>query len=157
MLCALSPICTVTIIPRSQTPLTPKTTLHPTSSALTSPPPCPLPLHLPPRAPETAAGNQYGPPSDLWGVGVMLYQVLTGRFPYWDCGLETLKEKPTRQVLADVGAGAVMLDTPSVCALSGEARDLLRALLERDPERRIGAHDALRHPFLKKYGHGISE
>jgi calcium-dependent protein kinase len=105
-------------------------------------------------APEVAAGQPYGPASDLWGVGVMLYQLLTGRFPYWDCDLETLKAMPTRQVLQDVGAGNVMLDTPSTAALSPGARALLGALLERDPERRIGAREALAHPWLAGGGAG---
>jgi serine/threonine protein kinase len=105
-------------------------------------------------APEVAAGSQYGPASDLWGVGVLLYQMLTGKFPYWDCSPAELRALPLTQVLQDVGSGAVLLDTPSVAALSPDARDLLRALLERDPERRIGAHAALRHAWLARHGLG---
>lgn len=51
-------------------------------------------------APEVAAGQPYGPACDLWGVGVMLYQLLTGRFPYWNCGLDELAQMPTRKVRA---------------------------------------------------------
>jgi calcium-dependent protein kinase len=105
-------------------------------------------------APEVAAGSQYGPASDLWGAGVMLYQLLTGKFPYWDCSLEELRAMPTRRVLEDVAAGVVLLDTPAVAALSADARSLLRALLERDPERRSGAHAALRHAWLARHGLG---
>lgn len=106
-------------------------------------------------APEVAAGQPYGPASDLWGAGVMLYQLLTGRFPYaWDSA-DALREVPMRQVLADVSAGAVTLDAAAAAGLSEGARALLAALLERDPERRVSAHAALRHAWLAEHGQGL--
>ncbi|KAI8474174.1 MAG: kinase-like domain-containing protein [Monoraphidium minutum] len=103
-------------------------------------------------APEVAAGQPYGPASDLWGAGVLLYQLLTGRFPYWDCTVDALAQMGTQQVLMDVSRGTIMLDTPSCRKLSPPARALLAALFERDPTRRVSAHAALRHPWMAAHG-----
>lgn len=35
-------------------------------------------------APEVYA-RKYGMPADLWSCGIMMYQLLAGRFPFW-CG-----------------------------------------------------------------------
>jgi len=28
--------------------------------------------------------QEYGPPADLWSIGMLMYQLLTGTFPFWD-------------------------------------------------------------------------
>jgi len=30
------------------------------------------------------AWQEYGPEADLWSVGMLTYQLLTGGFPFWD-------------------------------------------------------------------------
>ena len=78
----------------------------------------------------------------------MAYQLLTGLFPYYQCGAEGLKGYGTRRVLDDVSAAAVRLDAPAFAALPARARGFVRALLEAEPARRPAAAEALRHPWL---------
>lgn len=60
-------------------------------------------------APEQASGSDLGPPTDVFAVGVMLYELLTGRLPYPDDGgslatvLRHMNEDPTP--ISDVSPG----------------------------------------------------
>jgi eukaryotic-like serine/threonine-protein kinase len=78
-------------------------------------------------APERLAGAEATPESDVWAVGVLLWEALAGRHPFWGV--------PLQEVARAIEAGAPPLGT--------ERRDLPRRLLAavdgalaRDPERR---------------------
>ena len=78
-------------------------------------------------APERLAGEDATPESDVWAVGVVLWEALSGRHPFWGV--------PLQEVAVAIGAGAP--------PLAGERRDLPRRLLAavdgalaRDPARR---------------------
>jgi serine/threonine protein kinase len=49
-------------------------------------------------APEQAAGEQVGPPTDLYALGVVTYQFLSGRLPYEAQSLTELALKQQREV-----------------------------------------------------------
>jgi hypothetical protein len=78
-------------------------------------------------APERLAGAEATPESDVWAVGVLLWEALAGRHPFWGV--------PLQEVARAIEAGAP--------PLGAERRDLPRRLLAavdgalaRDPERR---------------------
>ena len=78
-------------------------------------------------APERLAGAEATPESDVWAVGVLLWEALAGRHPFWGV--------PLQEVARAIEAGAPPLGT--------ERRDLPRRLLAavdgalaRDPARR---------------------
>lgn len=87
---------------------------------------------------------------DVWAAGVMLYHMITGRFPAWpDLDMARLGRLSPRRVISDIAAFVVVdLSHPTCAHLSPELKRLLRAMLQRDPAERISAADALAHPWL---------
>ncbi|MCW3815308.1 protein kinase [Micromonospora sp. DR5-3] len=82
-------------------------------------------------SPERAMGQEFGPPSDLFSLGVTLYTAVEGRPPF-DKGdpIETMH--------------AVVEDPPATPQRSGPMTGVLMGLLEKDPARRYDVHTARR-------------
>ncbi|MGN9807917.1 serine/threonine-protein kinase [Micromonospora sp. BQ11] len=80
-------------------------------------------------SPERAMGQDFGPPSDLFSLGVTLYTAVEGRPPF-DKGdpIETMH--------------AVVEDPPAPPQRSGPLTRVLMGLLEKDPARRLDVHTA---------------
>jgi len=89
-------------------------------------------------APEVLECKPYDKACDLWSVGVITYVLLTGCFPFWDKNNAVLYEKIRR---AEYG-------WPTGLEISPEAKDLIRHLIERSPEKRFTAEQALQHPWV---------
>jgi serine/threonine-protein kinase len=88
-------------------------------------------------APEQAAGEQAGPAADLYALGVVTYQLLSGRLPYEAQSLTELALKQQREV-------PPRLDelNPAVSPQLALAVDRALAL---DPRQRPASADELRH------------
>jgi len=85
---------------------------------------CGTPEYL---APEVVEDEDYGTPVDWWSLGVVLYEMITGRSPFSSSDHEEL----FRQILT------AEIYYPS--SLSAGAKDILQALLQRDPKLRLGS------------------
>jgi 5'-AMP-activated protein kinase, catalytic alpha subunit len=87
-------------------------------------------------APEMIAGKKYfGPLADIWSCGVILFALVCGYLPFEDPNTSALYKK----IMSGQYKPAKWI--------SGEVRDLIRKILETDPDKRYQIHDIRRHQW----------
>ncbi|KAK6588446.1 calcium-dependent kinase [Cryptosporidium xiaoi] len=91
-------------------------------------------------APEVLNGS-YSKSCDLWSAGVILFILL--------CGYPPFHGKDNVEILRKVRIGKFSFEHNSWRYISDSAKDLIRRLLTIDPNKRINAHDALNHPWIR--------
>ncbi|KAL0030347.1 hypothetical protein WJX77_011206 [Trebouxia sp. C0004] len=88
----------------------------------------------------------YDAQADMWSVGMLMYQLLTGTFPFWD----SVANVSLQQVWQAILVKKLDLDSSWVKqSMSEGARNLLKGLLVREPASRLTANQALEHPWIK--------
>lgn len=92
-------------------------------------------------APEVIEG-EYDHRCDYWSLGVMMHQLLVGELPFIG--------ESTPEVLKSIIEDQLDLTGEKWTAISEDAKDLLRKLLEKNPFKRISAKGALKHAWIKK-------
>ena len=88
------------------------------------------------RPPEMISGKEYQPLySDLWSCGVVLYCMLVGKLPFDDEDIKVLYKhiKSAKFIIPNF--------------LSNSAKDLLKKILNCNPNKRIRLEDIKKHPF----------
>ena len=84
------------------------------------------------------------PKSDVWSVGVIMYQMLTGKFPFNSSGdknnlLDNIKKNPyNTKYLEEV-------------EYSDEVKDLIGKILVKDYNKRLSSEECIQHPWFKKF------
>ncbi|KAJ8687862.1 hypothetical protein QAD02_023657 [Eretmocerus hayati] len=99
---------------------------------------CGTPEYL---APEVLEDNDYGRAVDWWGVGVVMYEMMCGRLPFYS--------KDHEKLFTLILLKAVTFPKN----ISLEAKELLGGLLVKDPSKRLGggpndAKDIMEHAFF---------
>ena len=89
--------------------------------AFEAPPSTPPPF---PAAPQVLEDNDYGRAVDWWGLGVVMYEMMCGRLPFYNQDHERLFEL------------ILMEEIRFPRTLSPEAKALLAGLLKKDPKQR---------------------
>ena len=92
-------------------------------------------------APEVLDKN-YNEKCDLWSCGVIMYYLLTKKFPFSGVFKNEITEK--------IKKGEFDIESPNFDKISPKAKDLLQKLLTVDVNKRINIKDALNHPWLEE-------
>ncbi|XP_059291650.1 mitogen-activated protein kinase kinase kinase 20-like [Lycium ferocissimum] len=95
------------------------------------------PMYL---SPEAVSDNVQECPADIWALGCIVLEMLTGK-PPWD-----RKEDNAEDVLRKIGGGHELPRIPE--NLSKEAKDFLKGCFVRNPRYRWTAEMLLTHPFV---------
>lgn len=105
---------------------------------------CGTPFYM---SPEILVNNQrikgYHHYVDLWSLGILLYQMIYGQFPFSATSIEELTYK--------VGDASYRVDYPprnSNGIVPSEAIDLMKKLLERNSKKRITFDKFFSHPYV---------
>jgi len=99
---------------------------------------CGTPEYL---APEVLEDNDYGRSVDWWGLGIVMYEMMCGRLPFYNRDHDVLFEL------------ILMEELRFPAGLSREGRSLLSQLLDKNPHQRLGsspadAKDVMAHSFF---------
>ena len=93
-------------------------------------------------APEVIKEN-YNEKSDIWSIGVILYMLIAKKPPFDGSTREQIYEKITE--------AGYNKHSRKLFDFSDEVMDLLDKLLEKNPDKRPSAKEALNHPWFKRY------
>ncbi|KAL8528694.1 hypothetical protein ACS0TY_006227 [Phlomoides rotata] len=93
------------------------------------------PLYM---SPEMVAGGDQGPPADVWALGCVVAELLSGT-PAWRCA-------DVAALLMRIGVGEEVPEIPE--NLSEEGRDFLGKIFVKDPRDRWTAEMLLNHRFI---------
>lgn len=99
---------------------------------------CGSPMYM---APEIMNNETYTDKSDLWSVGIIMFEILFARYPIKGVTniFELMKElKKYKKV-----------DIPNNPKLTNECKDLIDRLLTKNPSKRISWKDFFNHPWFK--------
>lgn len=88
--------------------------------------------------------RKYGPEVDIWSVGVMLYILLSGVPPFW--------AETEHGIFNAILRGHIDFTSDPWPAVSPQAKDLVRKMLNSEPKQRLTAYQVLNHPWIKEDG-----
>ena len=97
---------------------------------------CGTPIYL---APEIIKEQGHDERVDIWCIGVLLFELITGSVPFQGKDLETLKSNILH----------LKISWPK--EMNPDAKDLISKILKLDPSQRLPLEDMLQHPFFLKY------
>lgn len=109
---------------------------------------CGSPLYM---SPEIINGLQYNNQTDLWSLGMILYEMLYGFHPYNHC-------KTTDQLLTDIKINSIQIPPQNTInsEVSKECTELLKLLLQKNTSKRITWSKLFNNNWVKSYKYEFS-
>lgn len=98
---------------------------------------CGSPLYM---APEILRYEKYDAKADLWSVGTVTYEMVTGRPPF--------RAGNHVELLRNIEKCDDVIKFPSEVRVSSGVKDLIRSLLKRNPVQRTSFADFFKHPVV---------
>ena len=97
---------------------------------------CGTPIYL---APEIIKEDGHDEKVDIWCIGVLLFELITGNVPFQGNDIDTLKENILH----------LRISWPK--DINIDAKNLIKKILKLEPGSRISLEEMLKHPFFTKY------
>ena len=98
---------------------------------------CGSPLYM---APEILRYERYDAKADLWSVGTVLYEMVTGRPPF--------RARNHVELLRKIEATEDIIKFPREVVISSGMKALVRSLLKRNPVERLSFENFFSHPVV---------
>lgn len=95
-------------------------------------------------APEILKGENYNEKVDCWSLGVMIYRMLSGEYPF------NTSVGGEKELFNTIQKGKFNF-TENWDHISEEAKDLVLHLLDLDPDRRLSMSDVNDHPWMNMF------
>ena len=95
-------------------------------------------------SPERLEGKQYTYSSDIWSMGLILYEMLCGKYPF-----------PKSEVFMDIHdniSNIKYIDLPVYLNCSSELKDFVRGCLQTDESNRYTIGELMNHPWIRTMG-----
>jgi serine/threonine protein kinase len=99
---------------------------------------CGSPLYM---APEILNYQEYNSKTDLWSIGIIMYEMLVGSTPY--------KAKNIVNLVKNIKERDVII--PKNIKISSLGKHLLFSLLEKEPSKRLSWAELFNHPWFDNY------
>jgi len=97
---------------------------------------CGTPIYL---APEILKEKGHDEAVDIWCIGVLLFELITGNVPFQGNDIDTLKDN------------ILNLKITWPRDINKDAKDLIKQILKLEPKERLPLEEMLKHPFITQY------
>ncbi|KAK2385187.1 calcium-dependent protein kinase [Trifolium repens] len=88
--------------------------------------------------------RSYGPETDIWSAGIILYILLSGVPPFW--------AENEKGIFDAILRGHIDFASDPWPSISSSAKDLVKKMLRDDPKERLSAVEVLNHPWMRVDG-----